>query len=196
MTESIETSESEAMPWEPNGSFSPKPLAAPGGACVLIDFRQATDLLAMFGGEPNEITLQLGDGHSGRGLYASYTDMPEEGATFLGVSDQEALPEALESASTGSAAFEQTRARTLLAHLWRKYDTAGISMGRSHEAVVLEAVLALLGDPDPEDMALLDKDSGDLVNATRTYLSSKMAQRMFGRSAANEANPAAKAKEA
>lgn len=67
------------------------------------------------------------------------------------------------------------RARTLLAHLWRKYDAAGISMGRSHEAVVLEAVLALLGLPDQEDMQLLDADSGVLINQTRDYLSAKRA---------------------
>ncbi len=36
----------------------------------------------------------------------------------------------------------EVRARTLLAHLWRAYDAAGTSMGRSHEAVVLEAVMA------------------------------------------------------
>lgn len=94
MTESIETSESEALPWEASGTIAPAPAAEPRGACVLIDFRQATDLLAMFGGEPNEIALQLGDGHSGRGMYASYTDMPEEGAIFLGTSDQEATPDA------------------------------------------------------------------------------------------------------
>jgi hypothetical protein len=103
MTESIETSESDALPWEPNGYFAPKPMAAPGGACLLIDFRQATDLLAMFGGEPNEITLQFGEGHSGRGMYASYTDMPEEGAIFLGVSDQEAMPDAAPQVETGDA---------------------------------------------------------------------------------------------
>jgi hypothetical protein len=66
------------------------------------------------------------------------------------------------------------RARTLLAHLWRKYDAAGISMGRSHEAVVLEAVLSLLGDPDPEDMALLDSDF-DLIGQTRDFLSARRA---------------------
>jgi len=60
---------------------------------VFIDFKQATDLLAMFGGEPNEITLHVGEGHSGRGMYASYTDMPEEGTIFLGNSDQEAMPD-------------------------------------------------------------------------------------------------------
>lgn len=77
--------------------------------------------------------------------------------------------------------FEQMRARTLLAHLWRRYDAAGTSMGRSHEAVVLEAVLSLLGDPDRVDMALLDKDSGHFINATRDYLSGKMRERLFGK---------------
>lgn len=69
----------------------------------------------------------------------------------------------------------EVRARTLLAHLWRKYDAAGISMGRSHESVVLEAVLSLLGDPDPADMERLDQDSGVLVNETRDYLSARRA---------------------
>lgn len=66
------------------------PLAAPKG--ITIDFKQASELLEMFGGEPTEMTLLFGEGHSGRGLYASYTDMPEEGAEFLGVSDDGAVP--------------------------------------------------------------------------------------------------------
>ncbi|WP_075588269.1 hypothetical protein [Rhodoferax antarcticus] len=69
----------------------------------------------------------------------------------------------------------EVRARTLLAHLWRKYDAAGISMGRSHEAVVLEAVLSLLGDPDPNDMARLDDSNFDLIGQTRDYLSARRA---------------------
>ena len=72
----------------------------------------------------------------------------------------------------------ETRARTLLAHLWRKYDAAGISMGRTHEGVVLEAALSLLGEPDPQDMALLDVDSGTLINATRDYLSARRATQL------------------
>jgi len=63
-------------------------------AAVRIDFKQATDLLAMFGGEPSEITLQVTTGHSGKGLYAHYTDLPEEGCTYLGVTDEEAVPDA------------------------------------------------------------------------------------------------------
>ncbi len=57
-----------------------------------IDFKQASELLEMFGGEPLEITLGVGNGHSGLGLYASYTDMPEEGSSYLGVTDEEARP--------------------------------------------------------------------------------------------------------
>ncbi|WP_431509786.1 hypothetical protein [Variovorax sp. DAIF25] len=59
---------------------------------ITLDFKQADEILAMFGGEPGEVTLILGDGHSGRGLYAHYSDYPEEGAEFLGVSDEEAMP--------------------------------------------------------------------------------------------------------
>lgn len=88
-----------------------------------------------------------------------------------------------------STQWEQIRARTLLAHLWRTYDTAGVSMGRSHQAVVLEAALALLGDPDPADMAVLDEDSGRLINDTRSHLSRKMWER-FSRGADACAPPA------
>ena len=59
-------------------------------------------------------------------------------------------------------------------------------MGRSHEAVVLEAALSLLGDPDHKDMALLDADAGVFINDTRTYLSSKMRERLNGRGPSNE----------
>ena len=61
---------------------------------ICIDFKQATELLEMFGGEPADITLTLGDGHSGHGLYAHYTEMPDEGAHYLGVCDDDARPEA------------------------------------------------------------------------------------------------------
>ena len=61
---------------------------------VSIDYKQATELLAMFGGEPGEVTLLTGGGHSGRGLYAHYTEYPEEGAEFLGETDGEATPAA------------------------------------------------------------------------------------------------------
>lgn len=63
-------------------------------AGITIDFKQATELLAMFGGEPAEVTLIEGPGHNGEGLYAYYSDLPEEGAEFLGKPDNEALPAA------------------------------------------------------------------------------------------------------
>lgn len=67
--------------------------AAPEAASsITIDFRQASELLEMFGGEPTEITLMTGDGHSGHGLYAVYNADPE-GAVYLGETDEEAEPE-------------------------------------------------------------------------------------------------------
>jgi hypothetical protein len=69
-----------------------KALALSDAQSIHLDFKQATELLEMFGGEPTEITLTYGDGHSGKGIYASYTDMPEEGAEYLGISNDEAIP--------------------------------------------------------------------------------------------------------
>jgi hypothetical protein len=67
--------------------------AVPESSSVSIDFRQATELLEMFGGEPTEITLMAGDGHSGPGLYAVYNADPE-GSVHLGETDEEAVPDA------------------------------------------------------------------------------------------------------
>ena len=69
---------------------------------------------------------------------------------------------------------ERERARTLLTLLWQKYDAGGISMGRSYEAVVLEAAMELLG-PTTEDIS---RDHGDIMDETRTYLSSKRAEEL------------------
>jgi hypothetical protein len=62
------------------------------------------------------------------------------------------------------------RARSLLTMLWRRYDEAGISMGRGIEAVILEAAMKLLGPPDLDDLYRLDNDP-DFLNTTRSYLS-------------------------
>ena len=67
---------------------------------ITLDFKQATELLEMFGGEPGAVQLQICDGHSGRGLYAWYEELPEEGAVFLGLRDDEALP-VVKGASVG-----------------------------------------------------------------------------------------------
>lgn len=79
--------------WKARAALAAAPAQAVASS-ITVDFKQAAELLEMFGGEPAEITLMTGDGHSGIGLYASYTDMPEEGAEFLGTSDDEALPAA------------------------------------------------------------------------------------------------------
>lgn len=77
---------------------------------ITLDFKMATDLLGMFCGEPGLVTLQRGDEHchSGPGLYAWYSDMPEEGAGFLGAEpDDEATP----SAPSAPAQLLQCQAR-------------------------------------------------------------------------------------
>ncbi len=81
--------------WQARATLAAAPAQAQGASrAITIDFKQATELLEMFGGEPTEVTLIEGNGHSGAGLYASYTDMPEEGSEFLGVHDDEAVPAA------------------------------------------------------------------------------------------------------
>jgi hypothetical protein len=76
----------------PEKLYTHPPIAPAQPASIEIDFKQATELLQMFGGEPTSITLLSGNCHSGKGLYASYTDMPEEGAEYLGEADDEAHP--------------------------------------------------------------------------------------------------------
>ena len=72
---------------------------------------------------------------------------------------------------------DNMRARTLIALLWRKYDAAGMSMGRSHEAVLLEAAMDLLGPPDADDIERCEHwGGGDVVDETRTYLSKRKAR--------------------
>ena len=73
---------------------SPQQVVDPVGAAprITLDFKMASELLDMFGGEPGTVTLIPGDGHSGAGLYAYYEEVPEEGAEFLGVPDDDAMP--------------------------------------------------------------------------------------------------------
>jgi hypothetical protein len=69
------------------------PDSAPGqNRAVTLDFRMASELLEMFGGEPGEVSLLQGEGHSGEGLYAYWTELPNEGCVFLGNPDDEAAP--------------------------------------------------------------------------------------------------------
>lgn len=59
---------------------------------ITLDFKMVTDLLEMFGGKPGLVTLQHGGEHchSGSGLYAWYSDRPEEGSEFLGAEQNDA----------------------------------------------------------------------------------------------------------
>ena len=61
-------------------------------------------------------------------------------------------------------------AKQLLTVLWCAHDSSGISMGRSHESVVLEAAMALLGEAKP-----IDTSHGQFVGDVRDYLSNKRA---------------------
>jgi len=78
---------------------------------IEIDFKQATELLAMFGGEPSLVTLMPGDGHSGKGLYAYWTDLPGEGAIYLGATDDDAAPQAPDAALDADGEAFRTAAR-------------------------------------------------------------------------------------
>ena len=69
-----------------------QPVQPAASGSIEIDFKQVTELLEMFGNEPTVITLMHGDGHSGKGLYAYYTEIPDEGAEYLGEADDEAVP--------------------------------------------------------------------------------------------------------
>ena len=60
---------------------------------ITLDFKQATKLLEIFGGEPTLVTMLYSEGHSGEGLYAYYEDIPEEGSHFLGNPDSDAEPD-------------------------------------------------------------------------------------------------------
>jgi hypothetical protein len=69
----------------------------------------------------------------------------------------------------------ETRARTLLTMLWRRYDAAGISMGRGYEAVLLEATMELLGPADLDDVTRFEVED-DCLNDTRNYISATRAK--------------------
>lgn len=89
---------------------SPAPDAVPIEAPLTLDFKQAAELLEMFGGEPGLVTLQLGNerSHSGPGLYAYYTELPEEGAGFLGAEpDDEATPQPLAAAPASGVQVQE-----------------------------------------------------------------------------------------
>lgn len=71
---------------------------APVAPIVEIDFKQAAELLALFGGEPTVYRLDVeGEGtlaHGGPGLYATVSEYPEDGSWFLGRTAHHARPDA------------------------------------------------------------------------------------------------------
>lgn len=71
---------------DPLVTAAPAAVAGPSDPSITLDFKMASVLLDMFGGEPGLVTLQHGGEkcHSGAGLYAWHSDLPEEGANFLG----------------------------------------------------------------------------------------------------------------
>jgi len=78
------------------------------------------------------------------------------------------MPEAIEPLEPID---ELELAKQLLVVLWCNHDRGGISMGRSHDSVVLEAAMALLGEPETPTAI----PHGQLVSDARDYLSSKRA---------------------
>lgn len=121
-----------------------------------IDFKQATELLAMFGGEPCVFTLSVTDGHSGRGLYATYTEYPEEGSEFLGVTDCWAVPDGHKEA-VPMINGEPATAHSLLAAL--------IDIHDDYKAA-------------PEDRCYVDEAWEDCLIGARAFLAANPVQEM------------------
>ena len=132
---------------------------------VTIDFKQATELLEMFGDQPSEITLQTGEGHSGRGLYAHYTDLPEEGASFLGETDDEATP---------STSAPEVAAPAGERQLYRKvYHYSGFGIvGESYEPITSSA-------PSTEPPAAQAASDEQLFKMAAPFVGGKYAHHVF-----------------
>ena len=69
----------------------------------------------------------------------------------------------------------EVRARTLLTYLYGLFDRGGMSVGRSHESILLETAMELLGPNDPEDV---NRDYGNNVMEARNYISDQIAKRL------------------
>ena len=67
------------------------------------------------------------------------------------------------------------RARTLLTYLYGIFDRGGISVGRSHESMLLETAMELLGPPNIEDV---NRDYGTNVMEAKNYVSDQIAKRL------------------
>lgn len=73
---------------------------------IRLDYAQTMRLMALFGGQPGEISLMQGEGHSGAGIYAYFSEYPEEGAFYLGQTNPDALP-TQEAASVSAMTAQQ-----------------------------------------------------------------------------------------
>lgn len=96
----------------PTTQPAPPQEAGPSDPSITLDFKMASELLDMFGGEPGLVTLQHGGEkcHSGAGLYAWHSDLPEEGAAFLGAEPHdEAAPTAQPSPAAQGDALDAAR---------------------------------------------------------------------------------------
>jgi hypothetical protein len=118
-----------------------KLMAAPSTAATFVLDEDMAGLLRQTigdDGDPNSIRLEVGDGHSGWGLYASLTEYPEEGAVQL-------VECAAPSSATAQVAPQATAVAMPdeVARLADKLKTwIDLNVGRAAEATIL------LGDVD------------------------------------------------
>lgn len=105
---------------------------------ITLDFKQTTELLNMFGGEPSTVTLAPGDGHSGKGLYAYWAEVPEEGAIYLGVTDDEAAP----AAELGDAKDAERYQLLRRGQQWSVIDGIGDILRAERLDASIDAILA------------------------------------------------------
>lgn len=115
-----------------------------------FNLSQATQLLQMFGGEETDITVEWTDGHSGFGMYAFYSEYPEEGYELL---DPKREPPKLEETTASAIApnAEIERLREIEHAAWHALDACE---QRPHDLLIpLDEGLALsklLPDAHPE----------------------------------------------
>ncbi|MDR0214563.1 MAG: hypothetical protein LBJ15_11230 [Comamonas sp.] len=118
---------------------------------ILIDMKQAAELLELFGGQPAEFTLlQCTDGHSGQGLYAYYTEFPDLGASYLGKTD------AIATHSPTAREVEPARM-----HRWAE---AGKAIERACEDLPEGAEIIVTLEKDAGTVTLIDQDGNEQEN--------------------------------
>lgn len=74
-----------------------------------IDHRIAKEILEYFGGEEANVTIQWWkEGHSGAGFYIWCTDYPEDGAVYLGMTEDQKTIEDYRAKKAASPAPQDT----------------------------------------------------------------------------------------